>query len=297
MAKIITFNDEQRNEIRDAFEKALANYKATNGTFSFSKSLGIINRKATIKFSELAWLKMWSLIREHNQEVGWYGLTRRSETTKDEYEIYDILVYPQIRTAASIDQDQDECNKWAIELCKRDREAYRNMHMHGHSHVNMGVSPSTTDEAFYKEIIGQKCDTFWIFMIWNKRGEKTIRIYDFAENVLFETADCTVKIANDHLGIEDFLAEAQTVIRDYSHTAKTNISTTPAVNVVPSVTTAISNVSQQTDNKDTTPIPISKKKTGKRKGKRSKTTTQYSKWSGYGGYGSYNLYDELDNDW
>lgn len=38
---------------------------------------------------------------------------------------------------------------------------------------------------------------FYIFMIWNKRGEKTVKIYDLRENILFETADVTVTMPDE----------------------------------------------------------------------------------------------------
>ena len=38
---------------------------------------------------------------------------------------------------------------------------------------------------------------FYIFLIYNKKGDKTFKIYDLAKNVLFETSDVTVKIINE----------------------------------------------------------------------------------------------------
>lgn len=304
MSKVIKFNEEQKNELREAFEKALESFKSTDGTFSFSKQFGNLDRRATVLFSEMAWLKMQALINENNQEVGWYGLTKRGDDPeKDEYKIYDILVYPQIRTAADIDQDQDECNKWMMDLVKNRREAFLDMHMHGHSHVNMGVSPSTTDLAFYKTILAQQNDDmFYIFMIWNKRGEKTIKIYDLAKNVLFETADCTVLISNDGVGIEDFLTESKGLIRDYSYTSKasktsppiiyTKESKTEAKEILPEKNATEPNVTQLV-----LPGVTTNKK--KRKGRRSKRNeyTNYSKRYSYGTYnGYYDLYDD-DKDW
>ena len=54
---------------------------------------------------------------------------------------------------------------------------------------------SSVDDTLYENILSQLDDTmFYIFMIWNKKGDKTCKIYDLAKNILFDTADCEIKI-------------------------------------------------------------------------------------------------------
>ena len=55
---------------------------------------------------------------------------------------------------------------------------------------------------------------FYIFMIWNKRGEKTIKIYDLAKNILFDGTDVTVEVQDDGTGMSAFLAEAKKMVQD-----------------------------------------------------------------------------------
>ena len=93
-----------------------------------------------------------------------------------------------------------------------DDDVFNKIRMQGHSHVNMAVSPSSVDLSLYERLLDQlSSDMFYIFMIWNKRGEKTVKIYDIRENILFETADVTVTIK----GMEDmmeFLEDAKELV-------------------------------------------------------------------------------------
>lgn len=213
MSKNIKITDESLNEVRKAFEEALSTGKFSDGKITFTKTLGVVNRKATVYFTELAWLKMQTLIREFDKEVAWHGIAKRGEdTSKDEYYITDILVYPQEVTGATVNTDQEKYQMW---LMSHDDEVFNNIRMQGHSHVNMGVTPSGVDTSLYDRILEQlDDDMFYIFMIWNKRKEKTIKIYDLAKNILFDTSDVTVEILDDGTGIEKFLKDAKDAVRD-----------------------------------------------------------------------------------
>ncbi len=213
MSKLIKVTPECLEEVRKEFEEMLKTSKFPDGKISFSKSLSYINRKAVIYFTELAWLKMQTLIREFDKEVAWHGIAkRRDDTEKDEYIISDILVYPQEVTGATVNTNQEEYQTW---MMSHEDDVFYNIRMQGHSHVNMSTGPSGVDTTLYERILAQlKDDMFYIFMIWNKRNEKTIKIYDLKKNVLFESYDVEVKILDDGTGIEHFLKSAKEMVKD-----------------------------------------------------------------------------------
>lgn len=259
MAKIIKLTDECIEQARKDFEESLKNIKLSDGKISFTKSFSSIQRKATIYFTEIAWLKMQTLVREFSDEVAWHGIAARGEDPeKDEYIITDILVYPQDVTGATVTTNQEEYENWLNEL---DDDSFNNLRMQGHSHVNMGVTPSSTDNNLYESILAQlKSDMFYIFMIWNKKGDRTVKLYDMAKNVLFETIDCTISILDDGTGTEKFLKDAKTKVRKAPYSYNTAGKTT-----VPAKTT------QPTTNTPTPVTPVTKKEdTAKRMGKRVK---------------------------
>ena len=225
MSKLIKVTDEYLNQIKKDFEDALSSGKFSDGKITFTKTIGSIDRKATIFFTEIAWLKMQTLIREYDKEVAWHGIAKRvDDETKDEYIISDIIVYPQEVTGATVTTDQNEYQMW---LMNQDDDVFNNIRFQGHSHVNMGTTPSSVDTSLYDGILAQLSDDmFYIFMIWNKRGEKTIKIYDMKKNVLFETSDCTIEIMDDNTGIERWLKNAKSMVKD-------KVYSTPANNVMP----------------------------------------------------------------
>lgn len=212
MSKIIKMTSQNMDEIRRDFEEALRGAKLSDGKISFTKTFSNIQRKANLYFTELAYLKMLTLVREFDKEVAWHGIAHRCEDEEDAYIISDILVYPQEVTGATVNTDQEKYQMW---LMSHNDDVFNNIRMQGHSHVNMATSPSTVDTSLYDRILEQlDDDMFYIFLIWNKRNEKTIKIYDLAKNVLFETADVTVSVCESDIGLECFLKNAKEMVQD-----------------------------------------------------------------------------------
>lgn len=209
MSKIITLAPDILEQCTKEFYEALKAGKFPDGKVNFTKELGTVDRKATVFFDEMAWQKMQLLIREFDKEVAWHGIAKRGEE-KDTYLISDILVYPQEVTGATVTTDQEEYQMW---LMQKDDDVFNNIRMQGHSHVNMGVTPSAVDLNLYESILDQlDSDMFYIFMIWNKRGDKTVKIYDLRENILFETADVTVSVCEEENGLTSFLKAAKDLV-------------------------------------------------------------------------------------
>ena len=193
MAKVIRMTPEYIDELKRDFEQTLRTAKLSDGKLSFTRSVGAVKRSAVVYYTRSAWAKQQALISGYDKEVAWHGVAKRgSDPEKDEYVISDIMVYPQEVTDANVTTDQAAYQTW---LMDHDDEVFNNIRYQGHSHVNMGTTPSGVDDSWYERILDQlEDDMFYIFMVWNKRGEKTIRIYDLAKNVLFETADVTVTV-------------------------------------------------------------------------------------------------------
>lgn len=211
MSKAIKITEELLEKCKEEFINALKNEKFPDGKITFSKSFEDKNRKATVLFTEKAWLRMNKLIDGFSTEVGWHGIAKRGEKL-DEYVIENILVYPQEVTGATVTPDQEKYQNWLME---QEDDVFNNIRMQGHSHVNMSVTPSSVDLSLYERILSQlDDDMFYIFMIWNKRGERTIKIYDIRENTLFETKDISVKIMQQDLCLETFFEESEKMVEE-----------------------------------------------------------------------------------
>lgn len=214
MSKIIRMTQEYKDQCRIDFEKALENAKLADGKISFTKTFSIDKQKATVYFTAEAWTKMLMLLQEFSKEVAWHGVAHRLDTEgAHEYLIQDILVYPQEVTGSTVEMDTE---KYAIWLQENDEdERFYNIHMQGHSHVNMAPNPSGVDLSHQEEILAQLGnEDFYIFMIYNKSFKRNIKIYDLQKNILFEDGDVDVKIYDAAVGFDAFIKDAKDMVKD-----------------------------------------------------------------------------------
>lgn len=164
-------------------------------------------RVVKLTIEEPAFTKMVFLVQKFGTEVGWHGFAER---TLFGYKISDITVYPQVATEATITTDQDQYERWGSEMPD---DKFCRMRLHGHSHVNMGVSPSFVDEKHQQAIISDLCDDdFYIFVIMNKQGEIFIRIFDLAENTVYENDDVMLLTQRDWSWLRKFMIEANDAV-------------------------------------------------------------------------------------
>lgn len=219
MSKPIVMTEQLLAECRSDFEKALQLNKLADGKLNFTKMFSIDDKKATVYFTGEAWAKMVMLIKEFDKEVAWHGVAHRGEVeTKDEYIISDIVVYPQEVSGATVEMDTEEYALWLMENAEDER--FDNIHMQGHSHVNMGTTPSSVDLNHQEEILNMLGnEDFYIFMIWNKSFSSTNKIYDLKKNVLFEDKDITIKIIGGVEDLDSFIKAAKDMVKTKSYSS------------------------------------------------------------------------------
>ena len=216
MGKPIKITKEHLKEAKREFEEMLSSLKLSDGKISFSKTFGGNEEKTSVYFTSEAWVKMVALIHEFTDEVAWHGLAERSKKP-DGYIIYDILVYPQEVSGSTVNTDQEKYQIWLME---HEDEVFNNIRMQGHSHVNMGVTPSAVDTNLYEKILDQLEDSmFYIFMVWNKKFESYTKIYDLQSNILYENDDIEVRLLDTGIGLDSFIANAKDMVSKKSYTA------------------------------------------------------------------------------
>lgn len=188
MAKPIMLTEEIRLQCLQEFAQKLADARMAGGTFEFKKDIKYEGkRECEVVYTPEAWYKTLMLIQENAKEVGWHGICRRDEEDPAVFNVEDILVYPQKVTGTTINPDAVEYAAWMNQL---DDDTFNNLRCHVHSHVNMGVTPSGTDQKFREDRLSQLGDDdFYVFQIMNKKGDISSAVYDFRENVFYETAD------------------------------------------------------------------------------------------------------------
>ena len=216
MAKPIRMTEEVKKKVYADFLASLEASKLADGKFKYETTLGYDKtERAKVIFSPIAFAKMTRLLLGFTTEVAWHGTVERSAENARVFYIKDIMVYPQTVTGATVNTDQTRYSDW---LDSFDDEVFNSIRMQGHSHVNFSTNPSTTDLDHQERIIGQLTgEHFYIFMIFNQKFERHIKIYDYPNNILFENADIDISVGEQSADIEAFFADAQKqVTRTYS---------------------------------------------------------------------------------
>lgn len=203
--KRLSFKNIDIDKIVEDFKQNLINFKSNQDKFIYEKKFSEISKdeeakikKPIIYFSMEAWIKMLQLVKTCDKEIAWQATVEKRKFKQKEdsedfyYFIKQVFVYPQKVTGTFVDVDEVNYTEWSLKL---DDEVYNNLRFQGHSHVNMATSPSGTDLNTYQNFLDQlKEDDFYIFMILNKRSEWNIMVYDYKQNILFETKDCFVDV-------------------------------------------------------------------------------------------------------
>lgn len=144
-----------------------------------------------ISITPVALLKMQNIVANFDKEIAWHGTVFFEDGV---YIIKDIIMYPQRVTSVTVEADEESYGNWIYE----NRTLINNIRMQGHSHVNMGVSPSGTDLNYYKDLLVHVED-FYIFLILNKSGAVHVRFYDMQNNVLFTEIPILIYHDNEHI--------------------------------------------------------------------------------------------------
>lgn len=214
MSKPIKLTDELMSKIQAEFMEAVKNIKMFDGRISYTRNFkwkDSEDDRAVVTFTAAAFAKMTMLIHSFDSEVAWHGVVDYDPKVPNVFNIVDILVYPQFVNGSNANTDQAEYTNWLYGL---DDDVFSRIRMQGHSHVNFSTNPSPVDTTHQESILAQlENDMFYIFMIWNKKFEHTIKIFDLKNNTLYEDDDITVVICEDGVNLDQFIKESKAVVK------------------------------------------------------------------------------------
>lgn len=135
------------------------------------------------------------IIKKCADEVGWLGLVEK-HPEKMEFTITEIFVPEQEVHGSETDISAETMGKLAHQLIEQDKDVGQ-LYYWGHSHVNMGVSPSAQDEQQVAEYL-EHCRWF-IRGIYNKAGLNKVDVYDAQRGIVFQCVTNEKK----NLGLSD----------------------------------------------------------------------------------------------
>jgi len=200
------------------FQKEWTQFKENMNETKFNFSVQMSQKakeKITVRYSQSAYLKMQALVENFDTEVGWYGFVKRLD--ENTYYVYDVKVCKQYVTSGKVDTEDEDTLKFFDSLTDEEIE---DMHFQAHSHVNMSTTPSGTDLQNQSDVVRNMGNKgFYLFQIWNKRGDINSFLYNLDENLFYDRNDIVTEIEGlDEfiLSVDDLVIEQKTYPYQYS---------------------------------------------------------------------------------
>lgn len=156
----------------------------TVNTTSMTASVSQIKRREipepSVSYTPRAYQMMKHIVSVCDKEVGWMCAVQ--DLGKNQFLIYDVYVPDQEVTAVTTDISSDGMAEIAMAMIENDQDP-SHLYAWYHSHVNMQVSPSSTDEQQVEEFLDD-CPIF-IRGIWNKHGDEKVDVYLREDGIAF----------------------------------------------------------------------------------------------------------------
>jgi hypothetical protein len=169
-----------------------------------------------------AYEDMYCLVDEVAKEVGWIGSV---EQVGCDYLIKEVFLLDQESHSTTCEITTDGLAEWASRvLAERSdgMEVVNSVRFWGHSHVNMGTSPSGQDDSQMR-VFSESCDDFFIRGILNKAGRMEFTLYIFSLGL--EIKDCEWQlhepVAADRRA--HWQQEIRTKVREKQYPVHTNV--------------------------------------------------------------------------
>lgn len=127
--------------------------------------------------------KMHTYTQKCTEEIGWLGTAYKHNR---EIYIEDTYLFDQEVHATTTEITPEGLADFASEVLQQENgvEIWNNLKMWGHSHVNMGISPSGQDDSQMATFKDSGHDWF-IRLICNKQGELKVDFYDYTTGVIY----------------------------------------------------------------------------------------------------------------
>lgn len=137
-----------------------------------------------VAIMQIALDKMKLYVDECNDEIGWMGTARRENNF---ILIDDVFLFAQEVHATTTEITPDGLSEFATELLEQGDagiDIWNNLKMWGHSHVNMGITPSHQDDK-QMETFKEGGHDWFLRLIANKKGELKLDLYDYHNGIIF----------------------------------------------------------------------------------------------------------------
>lgn len=153
--------------------------------------------------------RVHEIVRQSDKEVGWMGQMVQEVDDKGmiSLTLFNPYVPRQEVSGATTDIDADDIAKYALSVDNPDLIKWW-----GHSHVNMGVSPSGTDITTFNELVENDPDNPFVMTIHNKSHVTHCNIY-LGKGLYINDADLHIDWDDEEM-VESVAKELKDNVRD-----------------------------------------------------------------------------------
>lgn len=214
--KLIKLTDTIKEKLKAEFDTQLLKHLGDTDTFKFSAKVDSLLtdnteiEKPVVLFTPEVYTKLLCLAKGcDGREIGFHGTVNKANNI---YLITDLLVYPQETTATTVTTDETELLAWQEELSN---ETFNSLRFQGHTHPTFSAQPSGTDLEMYSKFL--RClgsEDFYIFLIINKNLDIWLEMYDYKQNVIFESKDIVYDILGERECISDWLTTIKKQVKE-----------------------------------------------------------------------------------
>lgn len=161
---------------------------------SFNKKLNYNGSYPRVVFTHEAMEKQRHLVDLCEVEVGWLGTVERNANV---FTVTEIHVFDQEVSAATTNLDASALSEYGAKLMEEERfDDIERIRYWGHSHHDMGTSPSAQDESTLLDTFGD-CE-YAIRAILNKKGRVEISICFFDKDIRFDDVPWSVQASSSN---------------------------------------------------------------------------------------------------
>lgn len=144
-------------------------------------------------FTEQTLAKFKGYVDNCTLEIGWLALVEID--AQGRYIVYDTLLPHQNVSATTTDLMESGLQEVGEELLQTRPDEFNNVRCWCHSHVNMQVCPSGTDESTFEQFY-ENCDYF-IRVICNKKGDMRVDFVDLEKEIRFDNINWYILLSKE----------------------------------------------------------------------------------------------------
>ena len=157
-----------------------------------------------ICITEETLLKFKAYVDSCEKEIGWLAFVRKEEDGT--YLIYDTILPKQEVTSVTTELTESGLQEVGEEVLQNRFDEFENIRCWCHSHVNMQIYPSKTDDDTFEQFY-QNCDYF-IRIICNKKDDMRVDFVDLVNEVRFDNTSWNIwtlpETYEEYVKIEDY---------------------------------------------------------------------------------------------